>query len=443
MDTTNNNDNSNDTVLSKDISQLAGNINDVNQDIRKIMNDIPKNRFVQDIWNLPKYIPKRNTTPDPNSDDDGNRFTFGKLFSYFFNQFNFLLIVWFLAIYLIIYIFLGLFTRTELPTDGLLISKVVDYITFTMLLVYGIHFYYSTSDKDKETWADFIYYVAVLLKTELKTFNTIFYVVFFLVFLYICVFLFSIPYGQEKPYSITVLENITWLYLASLIIIDCFTYILKIPIVDIIYKNCYEIWLSFTTCKAPPTTSPPTKKPVCYTFPPTTKPPTPIPTTTPPPNQEVFNVSNNLYSYDDAQNVCTALGATLASYEQIEAAYNDGAEWCNYGWSKDQMAYFPTQLDTWTEMQKNNQGKVNNNCGRPGINGGFMANPNLKFGVNCYGVKPPAKEVDLALMDANKNNVQPKTKEQAETDAKVKFWKENADKMLRINGHNKKVWSEY
>ena len=125
MDTTNKNDNSNDNVLSKDISQLAGNINDVNQDIRKIMNDIPKNKFVQDVWNLPKYIPTRNpnTTPDPNSVNDGNRFTFGKLFSYFFNQFNFLLIVWFLAIYFIIYIFLGLFTRTELPTDGLLISK--------------------------------------------------------------------------------------------------------------------------------------------------------------------------------------------------------------------------------------------------------------------------------------------------------------------------------
>ena len=26
-------------------------------------------------------------------------------------------------------------------------------------------------------------------------------------------------------------------------------------------------------------------------------------------------------------------------------------------------------------------------CGNPGINGGYFANPDLKFGVNCYGIK--------------------------------------------------------
>ena len=27
-------------------------------------------------------------------------------------------------------------------------------------------------------------------------------------------------------------------------------------------------------------------------------------------------------------------------------------------------------------------------CGKPGLNGGYFSNPQLKFGVNCYGVKP-------------------------------------------------------
>jgi hypothetical protein len=26
-------------------------------------------------------------------------------------------------------------------------------------------------------------------------------------------------------------------------------------------------------------------------------------------------------------------------------------------------------------------------CGRPGVNGGYIANPLVKFGVNCYGNK--------------------------------------------------------
>ena len=32
-------------------------------------------------------------------------------------------------------------------------------------------------------------------------------------------------------------------------------------------------------------------------------------------------------------------------------------------------------------------------CGLPGVNGGFFANPKLKFGINCYGIKPKGKLV--------------------------------------------------
>ena len=37
-----------------------------------------------------------------------------------------------------------------------------------------------------------------------------------------------------------------------------------------------------------------------------------------------------------------------------------------------------------------------NNCGRPGINGGYDKNPNAKFGVNCYAKKgnPSDKKTD-------------------------------------------------
>ena len=57
---------------------------------------------------------------------------------------------------------------------------------------------------------------------------------------------------------------------------------------------------------------------------------------------EVFNVSRNNYTYDEAKALCKAYGAKLATYNQIEDAYKSGAEWCNYGWSADQMAFYPT-----------------------------------------------------------------------------------------------------
>ena len=38
--------------------------------------------------------------------------------------------------------------------------------------------------------------------------------------------------------------------------------------------------------------------------------------------EEVFNISNNLYSYQDAKAVCKAMGSRLATYDEIEDAYN-------------------------------------------------------------------------------------------------------------------------
>jgi len=115
--------------------------------------------------------------------------------------------------------------------------------------------------------------------------------------------------------------------------------------------------------------------------------PTPTPTASPfSPNEEVFNVANNLYTYEQAQELCSSYGARLATYDEVEAAYVDGGEWCSYGWSADQMALFPTQKDTWKRLQQTKNHK--NDCGRPGINGGYMDNTELQFGVNCYGTKP-------------------------------------------------------
>ena len=83
------------------------------------------------------------------------------------------------------------------------------------------------------------------------------------------------------------------------------------------------------------------------------------------------------------------LGSRLATYKEVEDSYNDGGEWCNYGWSEDQMALFPTQQKTYDGLQKIKGHE--NDCGRPGINGGYMVNPQLRFGVNCYGIKPSPK----------------------------------------------------
>ncbi len=86
------------------------------------------------------------------------------------------------------------------------------------------------------------------------------------------------------------------------------------------------------------------------------------------------------YTYDEAVQVCQKDNATLANIGQLYDAYNKGKEWCEYGWSDEMMALYPTQTSTW-ELLKG-QGKKS--CGRPGVNGGYTNNSKAKLGANCY-----------------------------------------------------------
>jgi len=110
-----------------------------------------------------------------------------------------------------------------------------------------------------------------------------------------------------------------------------------------------------------------------------------------PAEKQVFNISNNIYTYDDAGAVCKAFGAELADYHQLRESYQKGADWCNYGWTKGQMALYPTQYSTWLKIQENEPDR-RGECGAPGINGGYFENSQLQFGVNCYGIKPSPKD---------------------------------------------------
>ena len=109
--------------------------------------------------------------------------------------------------------------------------------------------------------------------------------------------------------------------------------------------------------------------------------------------KEVFNIRDNMFSYDEARAVCKAHNSELATLEQMIEAYKRGANWCSYGWSEGQLALYPTQSDFWNRLQTDPYRK--NECGKPGVNGGYFENPNYKFGANCYGVKPRPKSNEL------------------------------------------------
>lgn len=153
--------------------------------------------------------------------------------------------------------------------------------------------------------------------------------------------------------------------------------------------------------------------------------------------KQVYHIPDNNYTYNDAKAVCKAYGSRLATYEEIEKAYNDGGEWCGYGWSDNQMALYPTQTKTWNKLQKTKHHK--HDCGRPGINGGYIANPDVRFGVNCYGYKPEMTYEEQQIM--RDEPIVPRTREEREFKKKVEHYRKNLKDIL-VSPFNKEKWSK-
>tara|TARA_B100001175_G_scaffold160595_1_gene136060 strand:- start:24303 stop:25058 length:756 start_codon:yes stop_codon:yes gene_type:complete len=145
--------------------------------------------------------------------------------------------------------------------------------------------------------------------------------------------------------------------------------------------------------------------------------------------EEVFHVTGEPVTYDKAEAVCQQLGAKLASYDELLHAYQHGAEWCNYGWSENQTAYYPTQKKTWERIQNADNEEERTMCGVPGLNGGQFDKTTL-FNVNCFGKKPTKPEADFVHPKL------PDTPEQIEAKKPVEVFND-----LVIIPYNRKQWS--
>ena len=147
--------------------------------------------------------------------------------------------------------------------------------------------------------------------------------------------------------------------------------------------------------------------------------------------KQVFNIKENIYTLDDAAGVCGALGSDVASVNQLIDAHKKGADWCNVGWTSDGLAAFPIQYSTWKTLQDNEPNK-RNICGDVGIN--LARNdPNLLYGVNCYGIKPEPKgnEKVKEIVISDK---------QAALNAKIAQFRKNMN-AIGVGPFNNNTWS--
>jgi len=153
--------------------------------------------------------------------------------------------------------------------------------------------------------------------------------------------------------------------------------------------------------------------------------------------EEVYHIPGNSYTYPNAKALCQAYDGRLATYEEIEGAYSDNAEWCSYGWSDNQLALFPTQTETYDKLQKIKGHE--NDCGRPGINGGYIKNPNVRFGVNCYGHKPKITPEENKLM--RETPLYPVTNKERLFQRKVDAYRQKLPEIL-VSPFNHSTWSK-
>jgi len=171
-----------------------------------------------------------------------------------------------------------------------------------------------------------------------------------------------------------------------------------------------------------------------------------IPVATNEPKEEVYNISSNVFTYPEAEPVCKAFNARLATLDDIQTAYDHGMNFCNYGWTYPQLAIYPIQQDYYDEIQKNSETK--NTCGRPGINGGYFADNQLRFGVNCFGIKPQQKDIDRWYQEAMKKNVilqeeeMHQKSEQEIFEEKVEKYVTDNKESIIILPFNNTTWSE-
>ena len=151
--------------------------------------------------------------------------------------------------------------------------------------------------------------------------------------------------------------------------------------------------------------------------------------------KEVYHIPGTVFTYHDAKAVCKAFDGELASYDELKNAQKQGASWCSYGWTKDQLGLYPTSESNWNKLQ-DKEGHENS-CGLPGVNGGNVSNPHIKLGSNCYGYKPKISDLETNIL--KEKNIYPKTNKEKLFDQRVDYWKNRVGNIL-ISPFNNENW---
>ncbi len=249
-----------------------------------------------------------------------------------------------------------------------------------------------------------------------ETHNFILYLIIVVVIIVVYYTLFASLGSLEDTAAKSIIEIVLWSSFIILVLLNGLSYIFQIDVINSLKNLFYAKPLTGgVTGLSAATTG---MRPVILS------------------PEQVFHVPGNTYTYGDSTAVCKAYGGRLANYMDLDAAFQKGADWCSYGWSDGQMALFPTQQAKWDDLQKVEGHE--HDCGRPGINGGYISNAQARFGVNCFGQKPAITPSDLTAMQNTPLYL--KSQKERQFDQTVDQWKKKVQ-TISVAPFNHKQWS--
>jgi hypothetical protein len=101
------------------------------------------------------------------------------------------------------------------------------------------------------------------------------------------------------------------------------------------------------------------------------------------------------------------------------------------------MAVYPTQQETYDKIQ-NGPADEHGACGTVGLNGGHFDNPDMLYGVNCYGKKPSQSAHDEEML--MKDGKIPKRPDALKVDDRVREFEKEVDSLF-MRPFNDAKWS--
>ena len=255
-----------------------------------------------------------------------------------------------------------------------------------------------------------------------NNYNLLFILIIVIIIFYVF-FSFSGVNGESYP-LLNFLHNILWILLIFIILLNASSYFFNIDIINEINnfftnKNKQELDIEFAFDK---------EKDISLNT---------IDTSSNIVKKEVYHIPGDKFTFHDAKAICKAFDSEIASFDQLKQAQQNGASWCSYGWTDDQLALYPTNENDWNKLKNKSDNKYD--CGLPGINGGHIKNTHIKLGANCYGIKPEKSKLEKDL-ELNENNpLDAKTYKEYVFDKRINEWKDKLGNVV-INGFNSDTW---